>query len=512
MKKDNDPTHSQTHSKRYFCKVAGCPKQHIGYTRKKNLDDHVRSRHTSQRFPCCQCSTTFTRCGDLLTHVKRLHHRDKPFVCSPKSDNSHGCGATFASKFSLNRHRRSFEQCNGPEVIKHMEGRPARELERDSDLRERFMATAAAQVAEQLALYPQLAKNMPNQAQITIFGEASFQDTSTPLTDPIRGDFFNSLYVKLINVFRRRRSGTCGQLLVSMQPVLRNLLSQRFSIELESEDTFQKSQLHSIQLFTTASMAVRDGSCSSDFRNMSAPSCKDTQVSSSQRSGAATPKAPAAIRPIQVASDIPSIDTEWYRVLHAPVSSHPWYEQNTEKEAVRKTTINVVDKALAASQYCKSIVSGHTDSVVESVIASRHKSSLAGSDAPVETYCRFPEASRLTEASEDMIANHADGADHLPDWSRPSLPSDEDLAQIGSRYTNPQQVKWPNEIQLDPSGCSRPDPISQQSQQRRLDDREDDNARTSNIQEAIERHGRHESLLLWTEVLELGYSAEWMKE
>lgn len=376
MKKDNDPANSQMQSRRFFCKVPGCPKQHIGYTRKRNLDDHTRSHHTSERFLCSQCDRPFTRLGDLITHTKRVHLGEKPFACLPDLDSSHGCNRVFASKHSLNRHRQPFKDCKvpGPTLAQPMEDRPARDLEHDSLLRENFMATVAMRLSEQQASYPELVQNFPNVNQMTILGETSFSNAFTSPTEPCGNDLLNSIYVRLMNVFRRWRSGSCRQLLAAMLPALMDLLTSQLSDKRELGAAFQ-TLLHD-KAFLHDSLNAHTELW--DMRDISSPEGSDTPSPPDPGDFMLPPPASNQRPNHRSEQPVPILSALWNHVDFTEE------ERDSMRDVARNETMNVVEQAFVASQYCKSIASGHTNSTLESVLALRQKASLPDSDGSTQ--------------------------------------------------------------------------------------------------------------------------------
>jgi Zinc finger, C2H2 type/C2H2-type zinc finger len=84
--------------------VYSCPFCHKTYTRKYNMQSHMRC-HTgiyplnidSRQFPCTLCPASFVRKHDLSRHVRSIHTETKPHVCP-------NCSMSFARSDGLKRH------------------------------------------------------------------------------------------------------------------------------------------------------------------------------------------------------------------------------------------------------------------------------------------------------------------------------------------------------------------------------------------------------------------------
>ncbi|UZJ55576.1 hypothetical protein CBS101457_004896 [Exobasidium rhododendri] len=82
----------------FFCPLPAC---HASFTRKFNLDGHLRSHSGTRPFECVEkdCTKSFARSYDLKRHEK-LHGGVKAFRCE-------NCSKIFARADALNRHMRS---------------------------------------------------------------------------------------------------------------------------------------------------------------------------------------------------------------------------------------------------------------------------------------------------------------------------------------------------------------------------------------------------------------------
>ncbi|EMD69111.1 hypothetical protein COCSADRAFT_130498 [Bipolaris sorokiniana ND90Pr] len=91
-----------------------CKECDAKFTRKQNLQIHMRSRHAESgskpvAYVCPMCSKSFARKGDRTRHVTTSHDDAKSFVCGGKlrDGSDWGCGRVFKRGDMLNRHWKS---------------------------------------------------------------------------------------------------------------------------------------------------------------------------------------------------------------------------------------------------------------------------------------------------------------------------------------------------------------------------------------------------------------------
>ncbi|TPX59302.1 hypothetical protein SpCBS45565_g07784 [Spizellomyces sp. 'palustris'] len=82
------------HSKLYRCPSPNCSKM---FTRRYNLQSHMRCHSGERPFVCRYCGTTFSRKHDLRRHTRSLHSEDRPHHCG-------FCSLSFARSDALKRH------------------------------------------------------------------------------------------------------------------------------------------------------------------------------------------------------------------------------------------------------------------------------------------------------------------------------------------------------------------------------------------------------------------------
>ncbi|KAI8994377.1 hypothetical protein BC832DRAFT_518541, partial [Gaertneriomyces semiglobifer] len=78
----------------YRCPSASCSKL---FTRRYNLQSHLRCHSGERPFVCKWCAATFSRKHDLRRHCRSLHSEDRPHGCAY-------CSLTFARSDALKRH------------------------------------------------------------------------------------------------------------------------------------------------------------------------------------------------------------------------------------------------------------------------------------------------------------------------------------------------------------------------------------------------------------------------
>ncbi|KAJ3192414.1 Metallothionein expression activator, partial [Dinochytrium kinnereticum] len=86
--------HPNAVSKMYHCPHDGCDKT---FTRRYNLQSHLRCHSGERPFTCRFCTATFSRKHDLRRHTRSLHSEDRPHHCRH-------CNLSFARSDALKRH------------------------------------------------------------------------------------------------------------------------------------------------------------------------------------------------------------------------------------------------------------------------------------------------------------------------------------------------------------------------------------------------------------------------
>lgn len=81
-----------------------CPQCSHSFTRRHNLKSHLLTHTLSRPFNCHICSSKFRRLHDLKRHEK-LHTGERPFNCEK-------CGRRFARADALVRHMNSMQGCS----------------------------------------------------------------------------------------------------------------------------------------------------------------------------------------------------------------------------------------------------------------------------------------------------------------------------------------------------------------------------------------------------------------
>lgn len=88
------PTSSRACDGRYQC-----PRCEKSFTRKNNLNAHVKEKHEGKRFACSLCEKSFIGKNNLYVHIRSAHDKIR-FACNE-------CEKSFVGKGSLKRHRQN---------------------------------------------------------------------------------------------------------------------------------------------------------------------------------------------------------------------------------------------------------------------------------------------------------------------------------------------------------------------------------------------------------------------
>jgi hypothetical protein len=98
-----------------------CPNK--WFTRKANLDSHLRTHNNIKTYPCGVCGETFTRKSDCDRHEKG--HGDKKFTCFGRlnDESTWGCKSSFGRADKLADHLRSKtgQKCIRPLVLQKLQ-------------------------------------------------------------------------------------------------------------------------------------------------------------------------------------------------------------------------------------------------------------------------------------------------------------------------------------------------------------------------------------------------------
>lgn len=89
-----------------------CETCHKTFTRKFNLDNHLKAHANQRSFSCRVCGRSFVRRHDRETHA-RIHTGEKRFICFNPGPQA-GCGRSFSRRSNFLRHMRSCKHASGP--------------------------------------------------------------------------------------------------------------------------------------------------------------------------------------------------------------------------------------------------------------------------------------------------------------------------------------------------------------------------------------------------------------
>jgi hypothetical protein len=203
----------------FFCHYPDCGQRDHGYTRKKALQDHIRSKHTNIRFPCPYngCATDFARADDLRKHVRNIHDGEKPFVCDEASGCN--CNKRFATRNTLNRHVAVWTAANTQNTQNTELGTPVEdaestdillrntsELPDDPELLEAFKNALYQAINE---LDGGVFSMLEELVSIALLSASRLSVEFSVRTD----DRESKIYTILVNAFRRRRPKSCAWLI-----------------------------------------------------------------------------------------------------------------------------------------------------------------------------------------------------------------------------------------------------------------------------------------------------------
>ncbi|KPI40661.1 uncharacterized protein AB675_10795 [Cyphellophora attinorum] len=147
----------------------------------------------------------------------------RPFKCVSSDDNGCGCSAEFATRYELNRHCKAFlQRSRTPDQDPVVEAQvppdqPVKDVLNDDAL----WRILASTIERHLSWAPSVTKPLPS-PELSSLVDLSLASMRRPdyCTDEISlmadDNADTELYIRLSNHFRRRRSGTCGELIQAM--------------------------------------------------------------------------------------------------------------------------------------------------------------------------------------------------------------------------------------------------------------------------------------------------------
>lgn len=228
----------------FFCDVNGCEKQYHPYTRREKLDEHIRSQHTGSRLNCAVCGKQIIRMGDLRKHMRTAHGGEKRFVCEkgPRNRSDCVCGARFTKKSSLNRHQRPRIVHPAPETQEYnILGLEISELRKNPDLWEAFFEVVEVPATwDDLQLFGNSSDELLELCEANVIDREGngmeIQSENSINVEQVRSfeDIETKLYLRLVALFRRRRTGTCGALLSDINGAFRKALDEHAELIVKS--------------------------------------------------------------------------------------------------------------------------------------------------------------------------------------------------------------------------------------------------------------------------------------
>ncbi|KAL2916580.1 hypothetical protein HK105_204013 [Polyrhizophydium stewartii] len=145
-------------------KLFACPQCLKTFTRKYNLQSHLRCHTMERPFECHSCHATFVRKHDLQRHVRSLHTSVRPHTCPH-------CSLTFARSDGLKRHLETEAKIHGKALL----GSAAQSLDADGQLAAGFAADPSSDAHFQHA-YASALTSEPNSGSSGDMDEDTFDN------------------------------------------------------------------------------------------------------------------------------------------------------------------------------------------------------------------------------------------------------------------------------------------------------------------------------------------------